>query len=319
MKSNATKILQQHAHTLIPGGAHTYAKGDDQYPEEAPAFLVKGNGAYVWDSEGNQYIEYGMGLRSVSLGHGYHSVVEAAYREMLKGTNFTRPSLLEVECAEEFLCMVEGAEMVKFSKNGSDVTSAAVRLSRAYTGRDMVAICADHPFFSVDDWFIGSTPMNAGIPSAIRDLTLTFRYNDLESLQRLFDQYPAQIACVMMEAEKECQPVKGFLQGVERICRENGAVFALDEMITGFRWHLGGAQKYYGITPDLSTWGKALGNGFPVSALAGKRDIMRLGGLDHDKERVFLLSYTHGAEGHSLAAAREIIRIYKKEPVIEAL
>ncbi len=319
MKFQKSKLLQAHAHALIPGGSHTYAKGDDQYPVAAPGFLVRGEKAHVWDLDGNEFIEYNMGLRAVALGHGNKPVIEAAYKEVMLGTNFTRPSPLEVECAEEFLSVVTGAEMVKFAKNGSDVNSGAVRLSRAFTGRDLVAVCGSHPFFSVDDWFIGSTPINAGVPKAIQALTLTFEYNDLDSLRTLFRQHPGQIACVILEAEKEIQPVDRFLHKAQRLCREQGAVFILDEIITGFRWHLGGAQKYYGITPDLSTWGKALGNGFAVAALAGKRDIMRLGGIDHDKERVFLLSYTHGAESHALAAGREVIRIYKKEPVIETL
>ena len=164
--------LRKKAHKLIPGGCHTYAKGDDQYPELSPGFIVRGKGCHVWDVDGNEYIEYGMGLRSVTLGHAYEPVIEAAYRQMKLGQNFVRPSPIEVECAEEFLSMVPGAEMVKFGKNGSDATNAAVKLARAYTGRDMIAICGDHPFFSVDDWFIGTTAMSAGIPRAIQDLTL---------------------------------------------------------------------------------------------------------------------------------------------------
>lgn len=318
MKIDQSNALRARAHAVIPGGAHTYAKGDDQYPENAPGFLVRGEGSHVWDVDGNEFIEYG-GLRVVSLGHAYKPVVEAAYQEMLRGCNFCRPSPLEVECAEEFLSVVTGAEMVKFAKNGSDATSGAVRLARAYTGRDKIAICGNHPFFSVDDWFIGSTAMNAGIPKAVQALTLRFEYNNIESLRTLFRDHPGQIACVILEAEKEMQPANGFLHDLQRLCQQQGTVFVLDEMITGFRWHIGGAQKFYGIVPDLSTWGKALGNGFSAAALAGKREIMRLGGLDHDRERVFLLSYTHGAESPSLAAAREVIRIYKKEPVIESL
>ena len=163
-----SRALQRRAHELIPGGCHTYAKGDDQYPELAPAFLARGRGCHVWDPDGNEYIEYGMGLRSVTLGHAHPAVVEAVYEAMCSGTNFTRPSPIEVECAEALLAVIPGAEMVKFAKNGSDVTTAAVKLARAYTGRDMVAVCADQPFFSTDDWFIGTTPMAAGIPAATR-------------------------------------------------------------------------------------------------------------------------------------------------------
>ena len=311
--------LQQKSHQLIPGGAHTYAKGDDQYPEQAPGFLVRGQGCHVWDVDGNEYIEYGMGLRAVTLGHGYEPVVEAAYKQMLMGINFTRPAPIEIECAEKFLSLIEGAEMVKFAKNGSDATTAAIKLARAYTGRDMVAVCADHPFFSTDDWFIGSRNMNAGIPEAVQNLTVKFHYNDLESIQALFSQYPGQIACLIMEAETMTPPVNNFLHEAKRICHENVALFILDEIITGFRWHLQGAQKLHNIVPDLSTFGKAMGNGFSIAALAGKREIMELGGLDHDRERVFLLSTTFGAETHSLAAAMAVMRIYETENVVEHL
>lgn len=311
--------LRKKSHRLIPGGAHTYAKGDDQYPEDAPGFIARGEGCHVWDIDGNEFVEYGAGLRAVTLGHAFKPVIEAAFRQAMQGQNFVRPSALEVAAAEDVLSLVDGAEMVKFGKNGSDVTSAALRLARAYTGRDLVAICAEHPFFSVDDWFIGSTPMSAGIPEAIKKLTLKFRYNDISSLKELFAQYPGQISCVMLEAATAVEPLEGYLRAVQDTCRANGAVFVLDEMITGFRWHLGGAQKFYGITPDLSTFGKAIGNGFSVSALVGNRDIMQLAGLQHDGPRVFTLSLTHGAESHCLAAAREVIRIYKTEKVIERL
>ncbi|MBF2048597.1 MAG: glutamate-1-semialdehyde 2,1-aminomutase [Elainella sp. C42_A2020_010] len=313
-----SKQLQQKSHDLIPGGSHTYAKGDDQYPLMAPGFLSHGKGCHVWDVDGNEFIEYGMGLRAVTLGHAYEPVVEAAYRQMLQGINFTRPAPIEVECAEQFLSLI-GADMVKFAKNGSDVTTAAVKLARAYTGRDLVAICADHPFFSTDDWFIGSTSMSAGIPTAIQNLTVKFHYNNLASVQALFAQYPGQIACLIMEAETAVPPIDDFLHQVQQLCHRHGAIFILDEIITGFRWHVGGAQKVYQITPDLCTFGKAMGNGFSISALAGKREIMELGGLQHDKERVFLLSTTFGAEHHSLAVALEVMRIYQQEPVVEHL
>jgi len=314
-----SKSLQQRCHDIIPGGSHTYAKGDDQFPEQAPAYIVKGQGCHVWDVDGNEFIEYGMGLRSVSLGHGYRPVVEAAYRQMLNGSNYTRPSSLELECAEQFLDLIQGAEMVKFAKNGSDVTSSAIRLARAYTGKDLVAVCAEHPFFSFEDWFIGSTQMNSGIPEAIRQLTVKFNYNDIESVKRLFESHSGKIACVLLEAATSQEPKNNFLHEVQYICKKNGALFILDEMITGFRWDLGGAQKVYGIVPDLSAFGKAMANGFSVSALAGKREIMKLGGINHSQERVFVLSTTHGAENHSLAAAMETMRIYERENVIEFL
>ena len=319
MDFSKSRALQPKAHRLIPGGSHTYAKGDDQYPERAPGFIVRGKGCHVWDLDGNEYIEYGMGLRAVTLGHAFDPVVEAAYAQMQLGTNFSRPAKIEVDLAEVMLEILDGADMVKFAKNGSDVTTAAVKLARAYTGRDFVAVCGDHPFFSVDDWFIGTTDVNAGIPEAISRLTLKFAYNDLGSLRQLFDQYPNQIACVVLEPESFVPPAPNYLAQLKQLCEERGAVLMFDETITGFRWHLAGAQKFHGVVPHLSTFGKAMGNGFAIAALAGKREIMRLGGLDHDQPRVFLLSTTHGAETHALAASLETIRIYRERQVVEFL
>jgi glutamate-1-semialdehyde 2,1-aminomutase len=314
-----SRALQVKARRLIPGGAHTYAKGDDQYPERAPAFITRGKGCHVWDVDGNEFIEYGMGLRAVTLGHAFQPVVDAAYRQMQLGSNFTRPAKIEVDLAEALLEVIDEADMVKFAKNGSDVTTAAVKLARACTGRDLVAICADQPFFSTDDWFIGTTELNAGIPQTISELTLKFQYNDLGSLREVFDRHPGRIACVVMEAEAATPPLPDYLRQVKELCDERGAVLVFDEMITGFRWHLGGAQKFHGVVPHLSTFGKAMGNGFAISALAGKREIMRLGGLDHEQARVFLLSTTHGAETHALAASLETIRIYRERRVVEFL
>jgi glutamate-1-semialdehyde 2,1-aminomutase len=316
----ASARLRGLAHRMIPGGCHTYAKGDDQYPVLAPGFIARGSGCRIWDADGNEYIEYGMGNRAVGLGHAYTAVVEAARRELALGSNFTRPATIEVACAEQFLRLVDGAEMVKFCSDGSDATSGAVRLARAYTGRDLIACCADHPFFSTDDWFIGTTETNAGIPKAVRRLTLGFRYNDIASAEALFARHPGQIAALILEPARSEEPRDGFLHELQRLCHANGALLILDEMITGFRWHNGGAQKHYGIVPDLSCFGKALANGFSVAALAGRRELMRLGGLDdHDRPRVFLLSTTHGAETHALAAAIASMRVYESEPVVEHL
>lgn len=314
----ASDRLRQRAHRLVPGGAHTYAKGDDQYPVLAPGFIARGSGCRVWDADGNEFIEYGMGNRAVGLGHAYPRVIEAARRALDHGCNFTRPAPVELECAEVFLELITAAEMVKFCKDGSDATSGAVRLARAYTGRDLVAICGDHPFFSTDDWFIGTTPIDAGVPESVRRLTLSFRYNDIDSARALFEQYPGQIAAVVLEAARGEEPRDGFLHQLRQLAHDRGALFVLDEMITGFRWSRGGAQEVYGVEPDLSCFGKALGNGFSASALAGKREFMRLGGRDHtERPPVFLLSTTHGGETHALAAAAETMRVYRDEPVIE--
>ncbi len=319
MDFTRSRALQTRSHALIPGGAHTYAKGDDQYPELSPGFIARGRGCHVWDVDGNEFVEYGMGLRSVGLGHAHPKVVEAACAAMREGTNFTRPAPIEVECAEELLGLIPGAEMVKFTKDGSTANTAAVTLARACTGRDRIAYCADHPFFSYNGWFMGNTPIGAGVPSAESELAVAFRYNDLASVQHVFEKHPGEIAALIMEPAKLDEPADGFFDELRRLCHSNGALFILDEMITGFRWHLRGAQTLYGVDPDLSTFGKAIANGFAVSALVGKREFIRRGGLEHDQERVFQLSTTHGAETHGLAAARETMRIYQREPVIDTL
>jgi glutamate-1-semialdehyde 2,1-aminomutase len=299
--------LGERARRAIPAGCHTYSKGDDQFPELAPGFIVQGSGCHVVDLDGNRFLDWGMGLRAVLLGHAYPRVVEAVTREVRRGSNFTRPSPIETEVAERLIELIPCAEMVKFAKNGSDVTTAAVRLARAATGRPRVAFPKEHPFFSFDDWFIGSTVVDAGVPEPTRALSLTFAYGDLADLERLFAEHPGEIAAVVTEAATGAEPPAGFLEGVRDLTRREGAVLVFDEMITGLRWHAQGAQAYYGVTPDLATFGKALGNGYSVSALVGRRDIMELGGLDHDEPRVFLLSATHGGETHALAAARETI------------
>ncbi|MGA5521819.1 glutamate-1-semialdehyde 2,1-aminomutase [Streptomyces pseudogriseolus] len=314
-----SRAVNERLHAAIPGGAHTYAKGDDQYPQDLAPVISHGRGAHVWDVDGNEYIEYGSGLRSVSLGHAHPRVLEAVRRELDRGGNFVRPSVVEAEAAERFLATVPTAEMVKFAKNGSDATTAAVRLARAVTGRTRVALCADHPFFSVGDWFIGTTPMSAGIPAATTELTVGFPYGDLTAVEALFDRYPDEIACLVLEPATQTEPPPGYLAGLRDLAHRHGSVLVFDEMITGFRWSEAGAQGLYGVAPDLSTFGKALGNGFAVSALAGRRELMERGGLRHDADRVFLLSTTHGAETHALAAAMAVQTTYTEEGVTARL
>ncbi|MFJ6103124.1 glutamate-1-semialdehyde 2,1-aminomutase [Streptomyces sp. NPDC092359] len=314
-----SRRANERLHALIPGGAHTYAKGDDQYPEDLAPVISHGRGAHVWDVDGNRYVEYGSGLRSVSLGHVHPRVTEAVRRELDRGGNFVRPSVLEVEAAERFLATVPTAEMVKFAKNGSDVTTAAVRLARAVTGRPRVAVCGDQPFFSTDDWFIGTTPMPAGIPAATTELTLAFPYGDLAATEELLSRHRDEVACLILEPAGHSEPPPGYLAGLRELADRHGCVLVFDEMITGLRWSEAGAQGLYGVVPDLSTFGKALGNGFAVSALAGRRELMERGGLRHSGERVFLLSTTHGAETHSLAAAMAVLTTYAEEGITARL
>lgn len=305
---------------VIPGGAHTYSRGDDQYPENAPALFVRGEGCYTWDPSGNKFLDYGMALRAVTVGYGFKEIADAAIEEIWKGNNLQRASLTELIAAETIVDLIPSADMVKFAKNGSTVTTAAVKLARAYTGRNYIARCLEHPFFSYDDWFIGDTALQKGIPEDISKLTIHFNYNNIDSLQQLFDQYPNQIACVIMEPASFDPPIDNFLQKVKELCKKYNSVFIFDEMITGFRWHLQGAQTYYNVEPDLTTFGKGMANGFSVAALVGKREIMELGGIKKEgSERVFLTSTTHGAEMCGLGAFIKTVEVYKKYNVVEHL
>jgi len=304
----------------IPAGAHTYSRGFDQFPSNAPQILKRGKGAYVYDDKDNKFLDYGMSLRAVNLGYANKKINKAAIKQIENGNNLTRASMIELEAAELIIDMIPHVDMVKFTKNGSTATTAAIKLSRAYTNRTIVARCAEHPFFSYDDWFIGSTAITKGIPKTDQENTKLFHYNDIESLEKLFKQYPNQIACIILEASTTEHPKDNFLHKVKKLCKKNGAVFILDEMITGFRWALGGASEYYDIEPDLVTYGKAMANGFSVAAIAGKKEIMSLGSIEKKgKERLFLLSTTHGAEMCGLGAFVESIKFIKKHNVIDHL
>ena len=304
----------------IPGGAHTYSRGYDQFPTNAPEILERGKGVYIFDPTGKKYLDFGMALRAVNLGYAEDAVDEAAIKQIRNGTNLTRPSMIELEAAELLVGMIDSVDMVKFTKNGSTAVSAAVKLSRAYTGRNMVARCAEHPFLSYDDWFIGSTQLTRGIPQETIEQTKMFHYNDIISLESLISEYPGQFSCVILEPATTEDPAEGYLQQVQALCHANGIVFVLDEMITGFRWHLKGAQHMYGVTPDLSTFGKAMANGFAVACVAGKREIMELGSIEFDgRERVFMLSTTHGAEMCALGAFVATQKFMQQHNVVEHL
>jgi glutamate-1-semialdehyde 2,1-aminomutase len=303
---------------VIPGGAHTYSRGYDQYPSNAPQILTRGKGTYIYDPEGNKYLDYGMALRAVNIGYAEDKIDAAAIEQIKNGNNLTRPSMIELEAAELLVDLIDSVDMVKFTKNGSTAVSAAVKLSRAYTGREFVARCAEHAFFSYDDWFIASTPLTRGIPKETIEKTKMFRYNDIASLEELITQYPGQLACVVLEPATTEEPKDGYLKKVQDLCRANGIVFILDEMITGFRWHMKGAQHIYGLTPDLCTFGKGMANGFAVACVAGKREIMELGSIEFEgRERVFLLSTTHGAEMCGLGAFVATTRFMQQHKVVE--
>lgn len=313
--SKSDKMIKR-AQEVIPGGAHTYSKGPDQSPALGPKMIKRGKAAHVWDVDDNEYIDWAMGLTAVSLGHAFEPVLEAVRAELENGVNFQCPSPIETELAELFLSCVPSADMVKFAKNGSTVTTAALKLARAYTGKKYVAFCSDHGFFSYDDWYIGLKACNSGVPEEIAALSLSFKYNDIKSVEALFEQYPNQIAGIILEPMEFDFPKDNFLHKVQALCKQHGTVFILDEMITGFKLDFPGAHTMLGIEPDLTTWGKGVANGFSTCMLAGKKEIMNLGGINHDKERVFLISTTHGAETHSLAAAIAAIKYTRDNKTI---
>ena len=311
-------------HELIPGGSHTYSKGDDQFPTLSPAAIDYGKGAYVWDIDGNKFLDCSMGLTSVSLGHAYEPVIERVKEELDKGVNFQRPAAIEKVMAEKFLELVPHHDMIKFGKNGSLVITAAVKLARAFTKRKLVAFPFDHPFYSYDDWFIGKTLCDAGVPDENKQLSITFKSCDLQSLKELFEKYPNQIACVISEPERSvcsncnCKvKVRDYLPQAINLCHDNGALFIQDEMITGFKTDFPGCTSKYNSKPDMATWGKGIANGFSFCALTGTREVMEMGGIrNKGADKLFLISTTHGGETTAIAAGLATISEFQHKDVI---
>jgi glutamate-1-semialdehyde 2,1-aminomutase len=305
-----SEALLARALKTIPLGSQTFSKSKTQYPfGVSPYFIVKGKGSQVWDADGNQYTDLINSLAAVTLGYNDPDVTTAVRAQLEDGVIFSLPHPIEMQVAEKIVEMVPCAEMVRFGKNGSDATAGAIRVARAHTGRDCVAVCGYHGW---QDWYIGSTLRNLGVPQATRDLTCTFTYNDLDSLHKIFKERPGQVAAVILEPMNTTAPGDGFLEGVRELTHRNGALLIFDETITGFRYANGGAQELFGVTPDLATFGKGLANGYPVSAVAGKADIMRL------MEEVFF-SFTFGGETLSLTAALATMTKLQREPVLATI
>ena len=296
------------AKNLIPAGTQCLSKGPTQFVDGvAPKYLKKGKGCHVWDVDGNEYIDYGMGLRPIILGYCYPAVNEAIAKQLKDGITFTLMHPLEVELAELLANTIPCAEAVRYGKNGSDATTAAIRVARSYTGRDKIAICGYHGWH---DWSIITTERNKGIPKVMKQLSFTFEYNNIESLKELFDAYPDEFAAVIMEPVGITPPQNDFLKEVKEITHKNGAVLIFDEIITGFRFSLGGAQEYFGVVPDLAAFGKAMANGMPMSALVGKEEIMNV-----LNETFF--SFTFGGECLSMVAAIATINELREKNVID--
>lgn len=293
---------------VIPTGSQTFSKSHLQYPKgHSPLFIDRGNGSHVWDIDGNEYIDMVNGLMAISLGYNDPDVNEAIIKQLSRGISFSLASELEGELASLLVDIIPCAEMVRFGKTGSDATAAGVRLARAYTGRDKILVCGYHGW---QDWYIGSTARHLGVPDAVRALTETISYNDLESLSKKLRT--EEYAAFILEPMNATIPAPGYLKGVRNITRETGTVMIFDEIVTGFHFSLGGAQEYFGVTPDLATFGKGMGNGMPISAIVGCRDIMKL------QDDIFF-SGTFGGEALSLAASIAVIKKMQKEPVIQHL
>lgn len=281
---------------LIPAQTQTLAKGPGQNIKGvAPKYLQRGKGSHVWDVDGNEYLDYTMAVGPLSLGYAYDKVDEAIREQLKDGITFSLMHPLEVEVAQLINRVVPNAESIRYSKVGADVTSAAVRLARAYTGRNKVLCCGYHGWH---DWYISVTDRNKGIPQAIQDLSYTFNYNDIQSV---IDSIDEDTACVILEPFVFDEPKNNFLHKLRDICTQNGTVLVFDEMWTGFRIAVGGAQEYFGVKADLACFSKAVANGMPISILTGRKDIMQL--LEKD---VFFFT-TFGGEALSLAAVKATV------------
>jgi glutamate-1-semialdehyde aminotransferase len=304
MQFTKSKNLLERAYRVIPSATQTFSKGPTQWPTEgAPNYLVRGEGAWVWDADGNKFLDYLMALGPIILGYNHPAVNEAIEKQLRSGIVFSQMHPLEVEVAETLVDLIPCAEMVRFAKNGSDATSGAVRAARALTGRDRVAACGYHGWH---DWFIGSTTQNKGVPSSVTELTHTFSYNDLPALENLFQEHSGEIAAVIMEPVGVEFPQEGFLKGVRDLCTKNGALLIFDEIVTGFRLALGGAEEVFGVRPDFACLGKAMANGMPLAAVVGRREVMEV------FDEIFF-SGTFGGEALSLAACQATVKVLREE------
>jgi glutamate-1-semialdehyde 2,1-aminomutase/spore coat polysaccharide biosynthesis protein SpsF len=303
--------LLARARRVLPGVAQTYSKGPDQHVAGVyPVFLVRGEGCRVWDAAGRSYIDYPGALGPLVLGYQDAEVDAAVAGQLALGTVFSLANPLEVTVAELIVDMVPCAEMVRFLKTGSEATTAAVRLARAHTGRDRVAMCGYHGWH---DWAIAHTTRGSGVPNAVAQLTHQWTYNDVDSLREIFDTYPGEVGTVIMEAVRVEEPLSGFLESVRDLAHERGALLIFDEIITGFRFAPGGAQEYFGVVPDLAAFGKALANGLPLAAVAGRADVLE------QIETSAFISSTFGGETLSLAAAGATLAKIRAGGVIEHL
>jgi glutamate-1-semialdehyde aminotransferase len=298
------------ARQVVPGASQTLSKGPGMFVEGAyPVFLERGQGCRVWDVDGNEYVDYILGLASITLGYAYPAVTEAVARQLERGSIFSLPHPLEVEVAERLTQVIPCAEMARFVKTGSEADAAAVRVARAATGRDVIVYCG---YLGWHEWYAVTTPRSKGIPKDFSRLIAPFDYNDLASLDRALEEHHGRVAAVFMEPVLLDAPAAGFLAGVKASAHRHGALLIFDEIVTGFRWAVGGAQEHFGVVPDLATFGKGMANGLPLAAVVGRGDLMR------EFDDIFVSS-TFGGDTLALAACRATLETYRTMPVIEHL
>jgi glutamate-1-semialdehyde aminotransferase len=305
LKLNRSKQLEAQARKFIPGVTQTISKRPEAFaPGNFPDFIDHARGCHVWDVDGNEYIDYVMACGPITLGYCYPNVDHAVQEQLAKGVIFTRAAALEGEVAEMLSALVPCAEMTRFFKGGAEANSAALRLARAFTHREKVVSCGYRGWH--DQWAVAHTPL--GIPASLRDLIYEFRYNDLTSLEEVLDANPNQVAAVIIDPVSGERPEAGFLAGVKGLAHQHGALLIFDEIVTGFRLAVGGAQEYYGVIPDLAVLAKGIANGLPLSAVTGRRDVMQLA------TDVFI-TLTYGDELLSLAAARATLNVLQENDV----
>jgi len=305
-----SESLLREAVALFPTGTQTAMKNAASFPVGiSPLFVQRVNGSRLWDIDGNEYVDFVGALGPITLGHNDPDVIAAVREQLEVGSLFSLSHPIELEVARLLKEMIPCCEMVRFGKNGSDMTTTAIRLARAITSRDHIVLCGYHGWH---DWSIAPTPQNAGVPQVIRELSHSFKYNDFASLESIFHAYPNQIAAVIMEPMRVESPQAGFLDSVREQCTQNGAVLIFDEIVTGFRFANGGAQELFGVTPDLAVFAKGMSNGFPLSALVGRKEFMKSLAKVH-------ASLTYGGETLSLAAAKAALEKYRREPVIATI
>ena len=306
-RSNA---MLKRARQVIPLASQTFSKSYIQYPTAvSPLFVSHGAGGRVWDIDGNEYVDLVCGLLPITLGYRDADVDLAIREQLASGITFSLSTVLESEVAEELVKVIPAAEMVRFGKNGTDATSAAIRLARAYSGREHILVCGYHGW---QDWFIGSTTRDKGVPAVVKNLTHKVPFNDLNAVHKVLADFPGQCAAMIIEPMSAVEPLPDYLSELKELLHSHGALLIFDEIITGFRFALGGAQDLFGVIPDLASFGKGMGNGMPISAIVGRAEIMS------QMEEVFV-SGTFGGETLSLAASLAVIKKMQREPVIEKL